>query len=94
MATYIIGFDLNKEGAAYSAAHKKLTDRMEQLFPTYWRNLDSTWIVVSDLSVVQIRDDLMRYMDSNDELLVVKSANIAAWSGFKKPASDWLKNYI
>lgn len=94
MATYLIMFDLNKEGAGYSAAHKKLTDRLSALFPTFWKNLDSTWIVVTSLTVVQIRDDLRGYIDSNDELLVVKSGGVGAWVGFSDDASKWLKDYL
>ena len=29
MATYIISYDLNKEGSGYSAANKKLTDGLK-----------------------------------------------------------------
>lgn len=94
MATYFIGFDLNREGSNYSARHKALTDRLSQLFGTYWRNLDSTWIVVSDYTAVQIRDDLKRYLDDNDELLVAVIKAPAAWCGFGKSASDWLHKHL
>lgn len=90
MATYLIMYDLNKEGSAYSEANKKLTDRIKALFPTYWHHLDSTWIVVTELDHKQIRDDLWKYMDSNDELLVVKSSGVGAWNGFTTKASEWL----
>jgi hypothetical protein len=94
MATYIISYDLNTEGPGYSAANKKLTDRIKELFPTFWHNLDSTWIVVTELTAVQIRDDLKRYIDKNDELLVVKSGGEGAWIGIKKTGSDWLKKHL
>lgn len=94
MATYLIMFDLNKEAAGYPTANQKLSDRIRELFATRWHHLDSTWIVVTEMTAVQIRDDLKNYIDSNDEILVVKSASVAAWAGFDKNGSDWLKTYI
>ena len=94
MSTYLIMYDLNKEGAAYSEANKKLTDRIKAKFPTWWHHLDSTWIVVTDLDHVQIRDDLRNYIDSDDELLVIKSSGTGAWSGFNDRGSSWLKEHL
>lgn len=94
MATYLIMYDLNKEGQAYSAANKKLTDRIKEIFSTYWHHLDSTWTVVTDMTHVEIRDDLWLHMDSNDELLVVKSSGVAAWEGFNQKGNTWLKKNI
>jgi len=94
MATYLIGYDLDKEGAAYSEVNKKLTDAIKALFPTWWHNLDSTWIVVTDMSAAQIRDSLSSYIDSNSELLVVKLSGEGAWKGFNQKGSDWLKTHL
>ena len=94
MATYVIMYDLNKEGDAYAEANKKLTDRIKKLFDKYWHHLDSTWAVVTELSHKQIRDDFWGYMDENDELLVVKSSGVAAWEGFIDKGSKWLKKNI
>lgn len=95
MATYIIIYDINKEGAAYAAANKVLTDRIKELFATYWHHLDSTWIVVTDMDHKQIRDDLVNYIDTNDELLVTKSSGVGAWNkGFSAKAQQWLVNNL
>ncbi|MDQ1193882.1 hypothetical protein QE419_002648 [Brevundimonas vesicularis] len=94
MSTYLIMYDLNKEGAAYYEANKKLTDRIKEKFPIWWHHLDSTWIVVTDLDHTQIRDDLKKYIDSDDELLVVKSSGTGAWTGFNGNGSGWLKKNL
>ncbi|KNY21703.1 hypothetical protein AKJ13_15835 [Methylobacterium sp. ARG-1] len=94
MATYIIGYDLNREGANYSARNKALTDRIKELFPTYWHHLDSTWLVVSSYTAVQIRDDLGRFLDNNDELFVGTVGAPAAWKGFSQRGSSWLKSHL
>ena len=43
MATYMIGYDLNRPGQDYPA----LIDAIKRL-GTWWHHLDSTWIVVTD----------------------------------------------
>lgn len=94
MTTYLIIYDINQEGAAYREANKRLTNRIKELFNTWWHHLDSTWIVVTNMTSEQIRDDLMRVLDSNDELLVVRSGNYGAWSGFSSKAGTWLKSHL
>src|SRR5262245_55886656 len=38
----------------------------------WWHCLDSTWIIHSQLSVAQIRDHLMGFIDANDDLVIVE----------------------
>lgn len=94
MTAFIIGFDLNKEGAAYQEANKALSEAIKEHFPTYWHHLDSTWVVVSNFSAKEIRDLLAPYVDSNDELLVVQSAGVGAWKGFNDRGSSWLNTHL
>ena len=94
MATYLVCYDINKEGDAYRSANEALIKRIKELFDTWWHHLDSTWIVVTEMSATQIRDALGKHLDADDELLVVKSGHEAAWSGFNQKGSDWLKNHL
>lgn len=94
MPTFILGFDLNKEGSAYQQANKRLSDAIKSLFRQWWHHLDSTWVVLSDLSAVEIRDALAPYLDANDELLVVQSSGIGAWKGFNAEGSSWLQSHL
>jgi hypothetical protein len=89
MASYLIGYDLNKSGQDYNT----LIERIKK-FGTWWHCLDSTWIVKSDLNSAQIRDALSPLIDGNDELLVVKLTGEAAWVGFSDECSKWLKNNL
>lgn len=86
----LIGYDLNKAGKNYDG----LIDAIKKNFPTYWHCLDSTWIVETTLSPVQVRDSLKSFLDSDDELLVVELGKSAAWTGFDTQCSDWLKNNL
>ena len=86
MNSYLIGYDLNRPGGNYA----ELIDAIK-LIGTWWHCLDSTWIVKTDLTAVQIRDALSPHIDSSDELLVVKLSGEAAWIGFDDKCSSWLK---
>lgn len=86
MATYLIGYDLNRTGQDY----KDLIDSIKTNFDTWWHHLDSTWIVITTINSVQIRDLLTPHIDSNDELLVVRLTGEGAWYGINERGSDWL----
>jgi hypothetical protein len=90
MKTLLVGYDLNKPGKNYDA----LIDRLKE-HGTWWHNLDSTWLVRTNLTVVELRDVLADLIDSSDELLVVDvTGDAAAWAGFKKTASEWLLKHL
>jgi len=89
MRTYLIGYDLNKTGQDYTdliAGIKKIG--------AWWHCLDSTWIVKTNSTAVQIRDFLSPLIDSNDELLVAHLSGESAWVGFDDQCSSWLTNNI
>jgi len=89
MKTYLVGYDLNTPGQDY-------TDLINAIkaFGTWWHHLDSTWLIKTDWTSVQIRDDLKQHMDTNDELLVVRLSGEAAWKGFNQKGSDWITNNL
>ena len=90
MNTILIGYDLNTAGQDY----KELIDAIKALANDWWHCLDSTWIIKTNLGVVQVRDALMQHIDSNDELLVLTVNGAAAWTGFKDNCSTWLKSNL
>ena len=89
MATYMIGYDLNKPLQNYT----KLIQTIKE-YSTWWHHLDSTWIVVTTESAIQVRDKLVQCIDSNDELLVATITAPAAWTGFSERGSSWLKDKL
>lgn len=86
MTTFMIGYDLNKAGKNYEG----LIAEIKALADGWWHHLDSTWLVVTDLSATSIRDRLTPHLDSDDELLVAKISEPGAWRGFSDKGSDWL----
>lgn len=60
----------------------------------YWAHVtESTWAILTTKTVVEIRDDLKKYLTDESRLIVVESANIAAWSN-TICSNDWLKKNI
>lgn len=89
MKSYLIGYDLNKSGQDY----KKLIAEIEKS-GSWWHCLDSTFIIKSSSTAVAIRDHLKKFVDSNDELLVVCLTGEGAWTGFSDECSNWLTNNL
>lgn len=88
--SYVIGYDLNRPHQDY----KDLIDAIKALASGWWHNLDSTWIVRSTLTAVEIRDELAKHIDRNDEILVAQLTGEAAWRGFDQSGSEWLRNHL
>lgn len=86
MRSFLIGYDLNKPGQDYPG----LFEAIKNLGSTWWHCLDSTWIVNSAKSTVEIRNVLASRIDGNDKLLVVELSGPAAWTGFEGNCQDWL----
>ncbi|MEX2177773.1 MAG: hypothetical protein WD801_03625 [Gemmatimonadaceae bacterium] len=89
MKTYIIGYDLNRPGQQYTELIKAI-----EAYGTYWHHLDSTWIIKTDDSAAGIRDNLRQFIDSTDELLVIRHQGDAAWSGINDRGSQWLMDHL
>jgi hypothetical protein len=89
VATYLVGYDLNKPTQNYEA----LIDALKQ-YGTWWHHLDSTWFIVTDDTAVEVRDNLQSHLDSNDELLVAAIGAPAAWAGINDKGSAWLMDHL
>ncbi|MEP3211154.1 MAG: CRISPR-associated protein Cas2 [Maribacter sp.] len=87
--SYLIGYDLNKSGQDY----KTLIEQIKKL-GNWWHCLDSTFIVKSSSTASLIRDHLKKFIDSNDELLILCLTGEGAWTGFSKECSDWLRKNL
>lgn len=74
MKTYRIGYDLDKPGQDYHPLIKRLKALGAQ------RVLESDWLLKNTASASEIRDDLTRFIDSNDRLLVTTLTGEAAWT--------------
>lgn len=87
MNTLLVGYDLHKPRQEYEA----LWDALREM-GTWWHHLDSTWIVRTELTPVQLRTQLRQLIDGDDEVLVIDvSGRSWAGCGFEQRAYNWLK---
>lgn len=75
MALYYISYDLDKPGQDYT----DLINRLKQLRAV--RILKSDWLLgQNDTDPQAIRNELSRFIDSNDRIIVAELHNNAAWN--------------
>ena len=90
MPTLLIGYDLKKPGQEYPDLYERL-----QALGLWWHHLDSTWLLRTELSAIQVRDRLRQVLDANDKLLVIDvSGRQAAWAGVNERGSAWIKEWL
>lgn len=89
MKTHIIGYDLNRPEQNYDHLIEAIKS-----YGTWWHHLDSTWLIRTPQTAVAVRDNLRRYIDQNDELLVATLTGETAWTGFSEPGSTWLTDNL
>ncbi len=87
MKTYLISYDLIKPEKIVD--YKRLIDTIKTA--TFWaKPLKSVWLVKTDLSSEQIRNELMKVIDVNDKLLIIEVTNNWASYGLPKDVTDWM----
>lgn len=88
MAVYQIDYDLRKQ-----RNYQDLYDRLKR-YPSWCRPLESTWVIGTTQTAVQIRDYLKGAMDPDDGILVTKLTGEAAWANLSDQASRYLKELL
>jgi hypothetical protein len=85
---YLAGYDLH-EGEDYEDLINAL-----KAYGTWWHCLDSTWLIKTESTAVEIRNQLRGHIKDDDRLLVLRYGNESAWRGFNEECGDWLKNNL
>ena len=70
----IVTYDLCNPGQNYAA----LIDRIKQ-YPKASKVTESCWLISTTWSCAKVRDDLTRFMDTNDKIFVAALTGEAAW---------------
>jgi hypothetical protein len=88
LRTLLVGYDLNKPIQNYGPLIARL-----KAFEVWWHCLDSTWLLKTDLTAVNVRDALRPLIDASDELLVLDvTSDPWAWIGFSGDCGAWFSN--
>lgn len=88
MKVYQISYDLRKQ-RNYDALYKRI-----QNYGTYCHALESSWVIATQQSATQVRDNLALAMDHDDGLLVTRLQGEAAWRGLGDKITTWLKQQL
>jgi hypothetical protein len=82
----IITYDLVNPGQNYQALLQAI-----KASPTWARLGGSSYLIFTEQTPVQVRDDLMRVLDRNDKLYVGVAPPPAAWTGMPEEVSNWIR---
>lgn len=85
--TYIITYDLIN-----NSDYEPLYNAIKS-YGTWGRITESTWAIVTDRTPSMVRDHLLQFLKPSDRILVVKTANIAAWHN-TLASNEWVKANI
>lgn len=84
---YLVSYDLKKPDRNYDDLIKEIKS-----FGTWWHQTGSVWVIVTSKTTAEVRDYLMRFIDSNDRLFVVQIMKNWAAVGFSAEEYNWMKN--
>lgn len=88
MKCYLIIYDLKQPGMDYKSLYQAIKS-----FGTWGKITESTWAIVTNLSPNQIYDFLVKHIDRNDRLFIIKSGRNAIWMNAIAD-KEWLKKYL
>lgn len=74
MSSKIIEYDLQQPGRDYVALYNAIKG-----YGTWAHVTESTWLIKTDETCIQVRDKLIELMDNNDRLFVGELSGAAAW---------------
>lgn len=87
MKTILVTYDLVGTDET-SSDYKKLIEHIRS-YPNWANVARSVWIIKTNSSVSQVRDDLRSYQDADDRLFVAVLTGVAAWQNVIC-SNEWL----
>lgn len=84
---YSISYDLKTPGRDY----RSLVDAIKA-YGQWWHQTGSVWLIVSEDSATNVRDNLIRHIDCNDQLFVAALKGEWAGVGFSEDEYNWIKS--
>jgi len=88
--TLLISYDIDRSQQRY----RQLIDVLRRT-PQCWHYLDAMWLVRTPLDAREMRDDLGRFVDGGDELLVLDVTGVDhAHQGFSAKAGRWIDDHV
>ena len=85
MKTIQVNYDLSEPGRNCDGLLKYLSS-----FARWTRVLDSMWIIRTTKSEETVRDELMRFVDSNDRVVVLDVTDDSWAANFTSDSTNWM----
>ncbi|MDD5083603.1 MAG: SinR family protein [Candidatus Moranbacteria bacterium] len=92
MKIFFISYDLG--GPEAYSDYVILSNHIKGLFEFWAKPVKSAWIVKSNKSAGQIRDEIKIKLDSNDKLIVIEIAKDWGTYNIAREVTDWMKRNI
>lgn len=83
MVSLLVTYDLRQPGQDYQSVYDYLGGYTSKPI------LESVWIIVTQKSAAQVRDDLKALVDTNDRLFVT---HFSSWAGLNA-SGDWINEH-
>jgi len=92
MNTYLISYDLRVPET--SEDYKKLIDHIKS-YPSWAKPLYSVWLIKTDKTTAQVRDEIKNKTDANDRTLVLDVTG-KSWAsvGLPQEVVNWMKEKL
>jgi hypothetical protein len=85
MKILIVTYDLLNPGQNY----EKLIQKIKS-YPAWARLGGSSYLIATDATVIQVRDNLGTVLDRNDKLFVGTCPVPSAWHGLPEDVAKWI----
>lgn len=90
MTMYLVSYDLIGPNRDYTKVIEHLKTYEFRATP-----LESVWILNSEKTAKQIREDLQKHTDENDKIFVVAlQPRIWSTANISKPTLDWMHKHL
>lgn len=86
MGIFAISYDLSSPTQNYDNLYRAI-----ESCGSWWRCLESTWLLSSNMTALDIANRLWGELDADDKLLVTPVAPGSAWAGITGECEVWLR---
>ena len=92
MNTFLISYDL---GLPETYDDYKILIQYIKSYPTWAKSLQSVWLIKTNKTISQVRDEIKDRIDANDKVLVIDVTK-TGWATFNvsKEVTNWMKNNL
>ena len=87
--TIQINYDLRAPGRSYQPLYEYIKS-----FDGWDHLLESLWLVRTRKTAAEVRDELTRLVDSNDQIAVFDVTGVSWATNFANPQTTWLKTHL